>query len=111
MARPGNLDQRVTLQEATTASDGGGGTTETWGDFATVPDVWANVVPASGGERNDDGSFNASGAWVFTIRNRSDVTERDRIMWGSEPYNIRQVKRAGNREMYLKIIAERGVAQ
>lgn len=107
----GKLDQRITLQSRTEASDGAGGTTSTWGDFATVPTVWAAVKPLSGGERVEDGSFNAAGMWEFTIRNRDDVSEKDRIQWQSENYNIRQVNRRGSREMYLVIIAERGAPQ
>lgn len=107
----GKLDQRITFQARTEASDGAGGTTSTWGDFDTVPTVWAAVRPLTGGETVADGSFNASGMWEFTIRNRSDVSEKDRIQWQSENYNIRQVNRQGGREMYLVIVAERGAPQ
>lgn len=109
--RPGKLDQRITFQAATETDDGGGGKDVTWADFASVPTVWADAHPASGRESVQDGAFNASGSWVFHIRNRSDVSERDRIMWNGEPYNIRRVSRRGGREMYLTIEAERGVAQ
>lgn len=111
MARPGQLDQRVTLQEATETSDGGGGSIQAWANFSTDATVWAEVYPMSGNENENGGSINASGMWRFVIRNRSDVTERDRILWDSEPYNIRRVARRGGREMYLTIEAERGVAQ
>lgn len=107
----GALDQRITLQSYSTTSDGGGGSVETWADFATVPNVWARVEPMSGGERMEDGAFNASGMWKFTIRNRADVSELGRIKWGGDFYNIRQKKARGQRALYLEIMAERGAPQ
>lgn len=107
----GSLDQRITLQGYTTAGDGGGGSEEAWADFASVPTVWASVTPMSGGERMEDGAFNASGMWKFTIRNRADVSELDRIKWGGDFYNIRQINRTGQRALYLEIMAERGAPQ
>jgi len=111
MAKVGPLDQQVTFQERTRTADGGGGFDETWSDFVTDATVWADVMPLYGKEGLEDGAFNASGAWLFKVRNRSDVTERDRIMWNGEPYNIARVMRRGARELYLTIEAVRGVAQ
>lgn len=107
----GKLDQQITLQAQTETADGGGGNTAAWADFATDATVWAEVFPRGGKEGLQDGAHNASAMFVFQIRNRTDVSELDRIMWGGEPYNIRRVARRGGREMYLTIEAERGVAQ
>lgn len=111
MSRPGQLDQQVTFQAATTTSDGGGGESKAWADFSTDPTVWADVQPMRGSEGLEGTAHNARGSYVFIVRNRTDVTELDRIMWDSVPYNIRNVKRRGGRELYLTIEAERGVAQ
>ena len=111
MAKVGPLDQLVTFQAAAEVDDGGGGKTITWNDFATDATVWADVMPLYGKEAVQDGAFNASGAWLFRVRNRTDVTEQDRILWNAEPYNISRVMRRGERELYLTIEAVRGVAQ
>lgn len=107
----GQLDQLVTLQARTETADGGGGVSVTWANFAADATVWADPQPLYGKEGVEDGAFNASGAWLFRIRNRTDVTERDRIIWNGEPYNISRVMRRGGREQYLMIEAVRGVAQ
>lgn len=107
----GRLDQRITLQAATRTPDGAGGLVEAWADFADVPNVWAGVVPKGGTEGIEDGAVNAAAMFEFTIRNREDVSELDRLMWNNVPYNIRRVDRRGVREPYLKLMAERGVAQ
>ena len=110
MARPGKLDQRITLQAYAEVSDGGGGSTKTWADLPSVPNVWAMVRTAPGDERFEDGRVNADAVSEFTIRNRSDIDERCRISWGGEYYNIRSIMREGTRALYVKIRAERGVS-
>lgn len=103
----GGLDQTVTIQTATLASDGGGGSTKTWATLATV---FAKVVPKTGRESMDADRVNAVSSFLFVIRNRTDVNETCRFVWGGENYNIRNVRRAGTRAMYLEIDAERGAA-
>jgi len=90
-------------------SDGAGGQTKTYEDLDRFPTVWASVAPVRGNESFTEDRTNATGMYLFTIRNRTDIDERTTIIWRDESYNIRQVKRAGGREMYLKIEAERGV--
>lgn len=109
MARPGELDQLITLQAEHRTSDGIGGSTVAYADLATDPTVWASVLPVRGRENTEEGRTNAEGLYLFTIRNRADIDETHRIVWESEAYDIRAVKRVSSREMYLKIEAERGI--
>jgi len=105
----GKLDQRITLQSKTLTPDGGGGSTEAWGNLAADPTVWAAVKPMTGSEIMREGGDVAVAMYRFIIRNRSDLDERFRIVWEGSSYNIRQVQREGGRALYLTIIAERGV--
>jgi SPP1 family predicted phage head-tail adaptor len=102
----GKLDQRVTIQTRTAASDGGGGTTYAW---ATVATVWAHAKPRVARETMQEGRINASQVITFTIRNRA-IDETQRLVWRGEAYNIRAVMREGPRPLYLAVDAERGVA-
>jgi len=106
--RPGKLDQRITIQSATEATGSMGDVSKTWGTLATV---WSAVVHATGREALADDRTTATAQTKFTIRNRSDVTEAMRIVWGGDTYNIRSVNRAGVRRVYLDVIAERGRGQ
>jgi len=106
----GRLDQRITFQRQTDTADGVGGTVKTWADLSSVPSVWANVVAKSGREAMNDGRMQASYVSVFTVHNRADILETDRIMFGGTPYNIRGIRREGTRNLFLVIEAERGVA-
>lgn len=102
----GKLDQFITIQRKTTASDMTGGRVDTW---STWKQVWANVKAKTSREGLEEGRTNATFVVVFTIYNIA-VTEVDRIVWNGERYNIRGVLREGSRAQHVRIEAERGVA-
>ena len=106
----GKLDQRITFERETATPDGMGGQTVAWANVPTNPTVWANVQAFSGREGMVNDRMTATFATVFTIRNRSDLTEKDRISFGGVKYNIRAIRVEAARRQYLKIEAERGVA-
>jgi len=109
MADAGAMDQIITLQRKTATADGGGGVTEAWADFAEDANPWANVKAKSGREGLTEGRTTATFVVEFTIYNRADVTELDRIVWQGVTYNIRGIRAEGGRKLHLVIDAERGV--
>lgn len=111
MFETGRMTQRITLQANTPTADGAGGLVASWADFASVPEVWAEVTPIRGTSGVQDGAYNATGIWRFRIRNRDDVSELDRLVWRGDVYAIVRVERGGPRPLYLDIIGERGVPQ
>lgn len=102
----GKLDQRVSLQSKTLTDDGAGGASETWTEYA---EVWAQVRPMTGREREIAMRNEAHANYVVTIRHRT-VSPLDRILWRGRYLNIRFVKEAGPRNQYLDIEAEMGTA-
>lgn len=109
MARPGQLNERITFQGQTRTPDGAGGTTLAYADIADTPTVWADVFAIRSTETDTEGRLNAAGLYKFTVRHRSDIDETNQIVWRSETYNIRNVRRTAGRDMYLIIEAERGI--
>lgn len=105
---PGELDQKVVIQRETLAADGIGGSTVS---VSTIATVWAKVISNSGREREFGDRLNAEAGYKFVIRWRSDVLDSDRIVYGGNSYNIRNIAKEGGRKLYLEIDAERGVAQ
>ena len=110
MGNAGKLDQRVTFRRLTRTADGGGGTTEAWADFDANAQVWAAVSFRGAREGITEGPINASQMTTFEVYTRGDVTELDGLLWGGEFYNIRAVRRYGERPLRMWIDAERGVA-
>lgn len=105
---PGELDQRISFLTDTEQSDGMGGVTLT---PSTVATVWAKVKTGSGTEKTGYDRVNAVFTCTFITHYRSDITEKMRISWGGNEYNIRSMPKAGGRALYSEFIAERGVAQ
>lgn len=106
----GQLDQRVIIKRDVLTSDGGGGQTNS---PVVVDTVWASVKPSTGSERQRFERLDAEAMFTFVIRNRSDLDlkESDRLVWQSIDHNIRFIADPGPRELYVTIMAERGVAQ
>lgn len=107
--RSGELDQLITIKREQLSDDGMGGQELTLTDLAV--DVWAKVRPMSGSESQRFDQLNATMTNTFVVRYRDDVREDDRIVWGGEEYNIRAIQKAGSRELYTVMMAERGVSQ
>ena len=104
----GELDQLVTFERATATADTGGGTTRVWANLASNPRSWAAVKSLRVSEKIDNGRMNATYLVEFRIRWRSDLTEADRIVWQSERYAIKGIRRGGFRNQFTLIEAERG---
>jgi len=109
--RPGELDQRITLQERVTVADGYGGSSFTWVNIATLSNVWAHVRVGSGREVTEYDRVNAEVNYIFVIRNRSDIDSAYRILWDDEPYNITSAMKPKTRSMYMEISAKSGEPQ
>lgn len=108
--KPGKLDKRITLQAESRVADAAGGVALTWANISTNPTVWANVRALSGRERVGADRVEAEAGYLFTIRNRSDITEKNVIVWNSRTFNIKFVRDLENRPLYIEIETDQGVA-
>lgn len=106
--RPGELDKRVIIRREVETPDGYGGFELTTQDITTV---WAKVTRKAGRESFDSDRVQASASCSFVIRYRSDLSEKDRLVFAGVEYNIISGLDQGGRDLYLEIEAERGVAQ
>lgn len=102
----GKLDRRITFRTATETQSTSGATVSTWADVATV---WANVTSnGSGNEKfvmEKETSFNRK---FFTIRYRTDITEKMILFFESKEYDIKSIQEVdGTRRRFLKIQAEK----
>ena len=106
--RPGDLREKIDIQEVTEARAPGGGTSKSWN---TVTTVWAQVVPLTGGEAFAQGIARSTQFYRIVIRHLAGITPRNRVVWNGQPLNIRTVADPdGNREA-LELKAESGAAE
>jgi SPP1 family predicted phage head-tail adaptor len=109
MPDPGALRDRITIEREVSTDMGGGGSEVGWSQLAQV---WAQILPARGGEQLQAAALGATTLYYITIRWRSDVTEQQRIRLASgDLLNIRNsVDPDGGQREWLRITAEKGVA-
>lgn len=109
--RPGKMTERITFLEEINTPVPSGGQNVTTSPIANAPNMWAEVNFASGNEVSEFESIQAEGKYIFSIRFRNDILESYRILWRGVEYNIKEIKQRMVSEMYLEIVAEKGVAQ
>lgn len=107
--RVGELDQLIRFETETLSPDNQGGQSVAWVPFPK--DTWAKAKPMSGSERDNFDQLENPFSYTFIVRNRFDITEKHRILWEGQYYNIRSIPTTGKRDLYLQIVAERGVTQ
>lgn len=103
----GGMNQRVTIQSASRVIDAGGGNALTWAAVATV---WARVMPAIGREQIEGGGLQGVNSYRVFIRYRTGVAPSMRLLWGSTYLNIRSVIRPDERNAFLEMLCDDGVA-
>ncbi len=87
--RSGQLRHRVNIESRATGSVGTRGqATETWSKVATV---MAKIKTLSGRELEYAKQLIATASHEVTIRHRSGVTNKHRIVFGSKTFNIDHV--------------------
>lgn len=105
----GRLDRRIVIEQPTNvASATTGEVSMTW---ETLDTVWATVTYPKSATVSLEGLEQARQTAVtpveFTIRYREDVTEKMRIYYRSEYYNIHRVNYSGARNELLKLVTEK----
>jgi SPP1 family predicted phage head-tail adaptor len=103
----GQLDQRLTLQQKSTTTNGFGEDVVTWNDVATV---WAKAAPLRGREFSSAAETQSSAEVRFTVRFRDDVDETWRLMWRGKAYALvaPPINVGGTRE-WLEMMCQSGV--
>lgn len=96
------LPETCVIERKTTVSDGGGGTTDTWGDHATS--VPCRIAPVAGGETGMAGDrILDETTHVVTLPSGQDITEADRIVLDSRTYEVTQVRDRGAWELSRRV--------
>lgn len=105
---PGEMDQRVVIQEEQNVPDGAGGSSLSWVNVGSA--FLAKVRPMTGRERFNSDQLEVPTNYMVVMRVRT-ITEKQRMLWVSNnnlPLNIRFVPQTP-RELYIGVEAEAGV--
>ena len=109
----GKLNRRITIQQRSTTQDAAGQAANTWSDIGTAPNVWANVLGATGmasikQSSPIEGVATAMNSYSFRIRYRADVTAGMRVYYNSQPYDIKQVRLDIAGQDWTDLVCEQG---
>jgi len=103
----GKLRHTITIEREQAISDGAGGSYLTW---TTVATPRAFIKPMSGGERLQAMRLEATVTHRIFIRYRDDLLTSDRINFDGRLMQIRALINLEERNRWLEIYADEGVA-
>lgn len=104
----GKLRNSVEIQELTNTSDGYGGFVTTW---ATIHTINAMIKPVSGGERMRAMQLNATISHRIFLRYIEGIKPAMRVKFGDRLFQIRLPLNLEERNRWLELHCEEGVAQ
>lgn len=95
------LPDECVIQRRTVASDGGGGSTESWSDHLTAP---CRIAPIGGGEDGQAASrVSEETTHLVTLPAYTDVIEVDRIVIGDQAFDVTLVRKRGTWELSRRV--------
>jgi SPP1 family predicted phage head-tail adaptor len=97
----GDLRARVRLEALVSTADSHGGTVSTWTLIATVA---AAVWPVSGREAVLAGQMTAVSTAVVWIRWRTDLSVKDRVVFGARVLQIENIDDPDGRRTWLRLM-------
>jgi SPP1 family predicted phage head-tail adaptor len=99
----GRLRLRLTLERATPAPDGAGGSTLAWNAVATLP---ADVMPVKADEREAGEGLSDLALHRVVIRKRADISSSDRFRLGARKFRIRSISDPAEDGRFLECLCE-----
>lgn len=100
IVQPGRMRERVVLQQAAVTVDASGDPAYAWSDVATL---WSRVEPSGGGVEVSADRRSAIEAYEVTIRWRTGVSARQRLVWRGRYLQIERVENADERRQRLTL--------
>ena len=97
---PPKLNKRVAVQAASTASDGQGGSTESW---ATETTISAAIEPLKAWEKYQAMQFQTPVTHKVTIRYLSGLTAKKRLLYGTRVLAIKEVIDVNEQHAFMEL--------
>lgn len=107
MSAIGRMRHLVKLQQGTSTTDAGGGRSEA---FTTVAEIYVDIRPVSGKEAYEQGKLKETLTTEITARYRAALDTSYRILFGTRTFNIKHVHNVDQRNKFVVLTCEEGVA-
>ena len=103
----GKMRYRVKVERATNTRDAGGGISQA---FNPVTFIYANIKPTSATSSYRQGMVQEKVTHEVTIRYMTNIDTNSLITVGTRKFNIRGIVNVDERDRFLKLLCEEGVA-
>ena len=103
MIRPGEMRERVTVQQPVRTTNSVGESTLSWSDVTTV---WASVNGVSAKEALQDGQQAVTLTHRLRFRYISGLTQQNRFLWRSRVLHIVSLLEYDNRSEHVAVCEE-----
>lgn len=107
--QPGEMTEKITFQEQTETSDGGGGYSGGWSNIASDPSPWAKITPVKGAEKLRAMQLDNSPEFEVVLYARTDLKPDMRIVWNGTNLNIVDLPLPLSSDQYMTILAKKEV--
>lgn len=103
----GKMRYKVKVERATNTRDAGGGLSQS---FSPVSHVYANIVPKNANSAYRQGMLQEKVTHEITIRYMNNVDTNSKITYGTRSFAVNGIVNVDERDRYLKLLCEEGVA-
>ena len=103
----GAMRHRVMIQSERRTTDTDGSASLRWYDDV---EVMADIKPSSGRERFVGMQLEGSITHKITIRYRADMVPKKRLLYGTRAFQVRAVINPDERQRFMELLCEEGVA-
>jgi SPP1 family predicted phage head-tail adaptor len=103
----GSLKHRIVVEQSARESDEMGGSTLTWSTFATL---WASITPMKAGEVFWAKHLEHRVTHKIMIRYYEGITAAMRISFDSRYFHVKAVRNIDEKNEWMELVAEEGVA-
>ena len=103
----GKMRYRVKVETATNTRDAGGGLTQS---YTPVTFIYANIKPLKADSTYRQGKVQEKVSHELTIRYMDNISTNHRISFGSRTFNIKGIVNVDERDRFLKLLCNEGVA-
>jgi len=102
------FNRPVTFEQESQTSDGQGGHASTWSNFASV-NVF--IFPMKAQEKIQAGRLITDQMFNIHLKPIDGLDTKMKMIYNSEDYQIRSIENIAESDIWLKVTAEKGVAQ
>lgn len=103
----GKMRHQVEIQRPVDTVDTGGGSGRAW---STVSTRWANIKPTSGTETYRQGQVQEALTHEIIIRHTDSIGTNYRVKYGARVFNIKHLRNIDERNRYIIMKCDEGVA-